>query len=63
MIGFNYNLDNYNIDYQKVKDPEIEKDIYINHKYYRKCGHLDEYILELKGEEVNEKLYRMEEEF
>ena len=61
MIGFNYNLDNFGIDYQKIKS-EDELNIYVNHKYYRKCGHFDEYTWELKGE-LDEKLYRMEEGF
>ena len=61
MIGFNYNLDKFGVDYQKIKS-EYEVDIYVNHKYYKKCGHLDEYIQEIKGES-DEKLYRMEEKF
>jgi hypothetical protein len=56
----NYNLDNFGIDYKKIRN-ESELDIYVNHKYYIKCGHYDESVLESRGESFNEKLHRMEE--
>lgn len=58
----NYILDNFGIDYQKIRN-ESELDIYINRKYIKKVGHFDEYTWENKGDSLNEKLYRMEEGF
>lgn len=62
MYGFNYNLDNFGIDYQKIRN-DSELDIFVNRKYIRKVGHFDELTWETEGESLSEKLYRMEEKF